>query len=266
MPPISSAPATSTTRDLAAYARLCGLRNDPAGTAAAVALYCRMLAALSAAAGIGYRETLHTLDFDVDAAMAPTDVVATALPASETEWRLAATTPADAHLASGIIRIGSEPGGLHRAIPARADLDSDLGLYGLALGDTACVVRRYADSDVDTYIALTADTNPWLASAPAGIQNSPGRLLPGPLLCGLLGTVLEQHFNGYRLRWLHQRVAFGVPAWCGDDLSATVTITRLQRHNAQAEIAGLIAGTDGRYILTSTTRVHVIPSDAAQSY
>ena len=263
MRPGSGAAAASPAGDVAASARLGGLRNDPTGAAGALALYCRMLAALSANVGAGYRETQHALDFSAAATTAPSAVTASAHPEPNGAWRLTAATPLGVPLASGTTEIDQQIAATRQPIPARADLDSDLGLYGLALGDTACLVRRYAAADVDAYLALTTDSNPWLSSASApGMPKTPGRLLPGALLCALLGVVLEQRFVGYRLRWLRQRMAFGVPARSGDDLSATVTITRLHRHNAQAEIAGLIAGTDGRYILTGTILVQVVPMDA----
>lgn len=252
---------TTAPQDLAAYARLCGLRPDPAGAAGALALYCRMLAALSRAVGTGYRETQHTLSFTLDAGGLPPELKPAVQTLTGTDWHVAATA-AGAELASGTFRLASEIRSLHRAIPARADLDSDLGLYGLALGDTACLVHRYADHDIDAYLALASDTNPWLTQAPEPSPHS-SRLLPGSLLCGLLGTALEHHFADYRLRWLHQHVVFGVPAYGDDDLSVTITVTRLQRHNSQAEISGLIAGADGRYLLTCTIRVHLVPRDAA---
>lgn len=230
--------------------------------ATALRLYALMLAQVSARCATGYRELGQNLEFP-DAQPAGAEVVCTALPSGSDNtgtpaWHTRATTADGQPLAHGVARITRRLQGERETILPQADLDSDFRLHRLTLGDTAHGQHRFSDIDLDRYLGQTGDRNPWLRDATAAQAAGFGaRLLPGPLLCQLLGDVLARRFAGCPLHSLGQRLAFSTPALVNENLSATITVTRLQARPGLASIAGLVAGNDGRLILTSAAVLRV---------
>lgn len=133
----------------------------------------------------------------------------------------------------------------------RSDLDSDAELYGLALGQQASCARRFTDADLGEYIDLCGDPNPILRddrrAAAVGLAS---RMLGAPMLGGMISELLGTRLPGRGTAWMKQSLAFHSPAFAGERLTATVTITRLRRDKQLVNLGCLIAADDGRSVAT----------------
>jgi acyl dehydratase len=140
----------------------------------------------------------------------------------------------------------------------RTDLESDPELYGLSLGESASASRSFSADDLDDYVDLTGDSNPPVASRAAAIfAGLPDRLVPGPLLGGMLSDLLGTRLPGRGTGWIRQRLAFHSAAHPGERLAASVTVTGLQRDKQLVDLGCLISGDDGRPVVTGAALVLV---------
>lgn len=108
---------------------------------------------------------------------------------------------------------------------------------GLRLGQRAAVSRTYTRDDLEGYTRLASDPNPLYRSPDyaraQGLEDTP---LPGPLLGGLFSYLLGVRLPGRGTNWLKQRLHFPGPAYPGQELSASVEVTRLR---PEKELANL---------------------------
>ncbi len=85
------------------------------------------------------------------------------------------------------------------------------------IGDRATTKRRFSSADVAEYMSL------------AGIEASAEpRIVPGPLLGGMFSYLLGTQCPGRGTNYLKQHLEFPVPAYVGEELTATVEIIRLR--------------------------------------
>lgn len=108
---------------------------------------------------------------------------------------------------------------------------------GLAVGQSAELLRSFSRRDLETYAALTGETNPLFTDPSyarrAGLSDTP---LPGPLLGALFSCLLGTRLPGRGTNWLKQRLFFPAPAYPGEELHAQVAIVRLR---PEKELANL---------------------------
>jgi acyl dehydratase len=105
-------------------------------------------------------------------------------------------------------------------------------MYGLKLGQSAQCERVFTNADVREYVDLTHDNNPVYLDA-AGYEQP---VLPKPLLAGMFSDLLGTQLPGRGTGWLKQKLTYPQPAYVGENITASVTITRLR---ADKEIVNL---------------------------
>ncbi len=134
------------------------------------------------------------------------------------------------------------------AVPAisPAEEPGDAELYGLQPGMTASAQRAFTAADLDEYGDLTGDRNPiYREDAEARARGYAGRLVPPPLLAGMFSDLLGTRLPGRGTGWMKQVLRYPGPAYPGETLTASVTITRLR---ADKELVNLdtrvVAGED----------------------
>ncbi len=88
-------------------------------------------------------------------------------------------------------------------------------IKNLQIGQSATITRTFTVNDVAEYAAL------------AGIAQAP-RTVPGPLLGGMFSCLLGTKLPGRGTNWLKQKLVFPAPAHVGEEIAATVEITRLR--------------------------------------
>ena len=100
---------------------------------------------------------------------------------------------------------------------------------GLAVGQSAALVRAYTAADLAEYRDLLNETNPLFADTAharrIGLRDAP---LPGPLLGALFSCLLGTRLPGRGTNWLKQRLLPRRPVYAGDELAARVQIARIR--------------------------------------
>ncbi|SFR68419.1 hypothetical protein SAMN05216203_2542 [Marinobacter daqiaonensis] len=72
--------------------------------------------------------------------------------------------------------------------------------------------------------------------------------VPEPLIAGLFSYLLGEELPGHGTNYLKQAMAFHATAEAGETLTASVTISRLRRDKALANLKTVCTGHDGRLI------------------
>lgn len=93
-------------------------------------------------------------------------------------------------------------------------------MKGLRLGDSASISRVFSDSDRASYRRLAGEVG--------DKRDEHGYRLPEPLIGGLFSFILGTDLPGFGTNYLKQRMRFLKPAYFGEPLTATVTVSRLR--------------------------------------
>lgn len=115
----------------------------------------------------------------------------------------------------------------------------------LELGQTAGLTRSYTDQDMCDFARLSGNPE----AIPATV--------PGPLIGGLFSYLLGVELPGRGTNYLKQSLEFLAPAPVGQELSATVTITRLRPEKHLADLETRCVAADGTVICQGRALVYV---------
>jgi acyl dehydratase len=100
---------------------------------------------------------------------------------------------------------------------------------GMKLGQRARTRRTFTAADLAEYANLTHDHNPLYIkpkyAQKAGLVDA---IVPGGLLGGLFSYLLGTELPGRGTNYLKQRLQFPAPAYVGQELTASVEITRIR--------------------------------------
>ncbi len=117
-------------------------------------------------------------------------------------------------------------------------------MKGLAIGQSASLIRTFTTDDMDEYAALSGDTR--------ALTN-----VPGPLLGGLFSNLLGTQLPGRGTNWLKQSFRFVAPAPLGAAITATVTITRLRPDKDLVNLHGTCMTAEGVVVCEAESLVLV---------
>jgi len=104
----------------------------------------------------------------------------------------------------------------------------------IRVGDAASVTRRYDGRDLADFAAL------------AGVSADVLSEVPEPLIGALFSYLLGVKVPGPGTNYLKQDIAFAGPVPLGEDLTATVTVTRLRPDKHLCDLSTVLTGADGR--------------------
>jgi acyl dehydratase len=156
---------------------------------------------------------------------------------------------ADASLAA-LVRQPSGPGHSSQA--------GDPSLYGLRPGQHAAAARAFSAADLDEYIALSGDANPYHADpAFARARGFAGPVVPLPLLAGMFSDLLGTRLPGRGTGWMKQSLRLAAPAWLDEPLTAVVRVMRLRADKDLVNLSSVVTGADGRVVVQGESLVLV---------
>lgn len=115
----------------------------------------------------------------------------------------------------------------------------------LELGQRAEISRSYSEQDMRDFAFLSGDQ----ADVPAHV--------PGPLIGGLFSYLLGVKLPGRGTNYLKQSLEFLAPAPTGEDLTASVTITRLRPEKHLVDLETVCETADGTRICQGRALVYV---------
>lgn len=111
-------------------------------------------------------------------------------------------------------------------------------------GRTAAIQRRFAQADIDEYIAL-------------GGGRPMGNEVPGALVCALFSYLLGVKLPGVGTNYLKQETEFMAPARVGEELTANVQITRVRAEKHLVDLATTCRDSDGTVLCRGRALVYV---------
>lgn len=151
-------------------------------------------------------------------------------------------------------RLASLPAGA-AALPAA---DGDAALYGLRPGQEASAKRTFGAGDIDEYVDLTGDANPYHADpAFARARGFGGPVVPLPLLAGMFSDLLGTRLPGRGTGWMKQSLRLASAARLDEPLTAQVRIVRLRAGKDLVNLASVVTGADGRMVVQGESLVLV---------
>lgn len=119
----------------------------------------------------------------------------------------------------------------------------------LTIGQRAETRRRFSVLDMMEYADLSRDTNPLSANrAYARRMGYDDLLVPGGLLGGLFSRLLGTELPGRGTNYLKQRLVFSAPAYPGQELVASVEITRLRPEKQLVNLRTICTGPTGQVL------------------
>jgi hypothetical protein len=95
-------------------------------------------------------------------------------------------------------------------------------MKGLSVGQEATVSRVFTVEDLTVYQSLSGDEG--LSFGPLPTSGA----VPGPLLAGMFSDLLGTKLPGRGTNWLKQQLRFPTSALVGEEITASVQITRLR--------------------------------------
>ena len=111
-------------------------------------------------------------------------------------------------------------------------------------GDTARIKRRYSAADLAEYEAL-------------GGAATAGGYVPEPLIGALFSYLLGVKLPGLGTNYLKQETRFHAPARIGEELTASVRVTRLRPEKHLVDLATTCRNADGDIICDGRALVYV---------
>ncbi len=113
------------------------------------------------------------------------------------------------------------------------------------LGQRADLARTYSEEDMRDFARLAGDD----ADVPSSV--------PGPLIGGLFSYLLGVELPGRGTNYLKQSLEFLAPAPVGEELTASVTVTRLRPEKHLVDLETVCEATDGTRICQGRALVYV---------
>lgn len=107
--------------------------------------------------------------------------------------------------------------------------------HGLQLGDSVSVRRSFDQQALAEWCRLANVEGGWAE-------------VPEPLIAGLFSYLLGEELPGHGTNYLKQHMRFHALAQAGEQLTATVTVTRLRPDKALVNLETRCTGEGGRLI------------------
>ena len=112
-----------------------------------------------------------------------------------------------------------------------------LKINGINIGDSAFVVKTIKNKDVLNFAKLVGDFNPIHVEEEAGKNSIFGRrVVHGALVSSLFSGVLGTELPGLGCVYLKQETKYTAPTFINDTVTATVTVTEIDREKGRVTL------------------------------
>jgi acyl dehydratase len=224
-------------------------------------LYSLISAALTRRLGRGWRPLSQSLMFPA-ATYAGETVEVSLEPGEAGHWAVATHVRRDGRpvlTCEGTTQLADLPAATVRAAAAAERPPTGATTHrGLTIGDAVEATRVFTDDDLDEYVALADDPNPWIADRAAALgAGLAGRLIPGPLLSGMFSDLLGTRLPGRGTGWMKQTLVFLRPAHPGEPLVARVEVVRLRPDKDLVNLRSTVTGADDAPVVSGESLVLV---------
>ena len=124
------------------------------------------------------------------------------------------------------------------------------------VGQEAEVSKRFSREDVEQFAALTGDNNPLHVDeeyAKAGMFG--GCVVHGILVSGLISKALGTKLPGEGSIYLEQNLSFRKPVYVGDEVTARVRITEIQKEKKIIILATNVYNQNEKCVILGTATI-----------
>ena len=109
-------------------------------------------------------------------------------------------------------------------------------MKNLEIGQAATMKRTFTPNDLAEYASL------------AGIAARDTRVVPGPLLGGMISCLLGTQLPGRGTNWMKQRLEYPASAFVGEEITATVQVIRLRPEKELVNLRTICANPRGEIV------------------
>ena len=109
-------------------------------------------------------------------------------------------------------------------------------MKNLQIGQSATAKRTFTPADLAEYASL------------AGIAAQTPRVVPGPLLGGMISCLLGTQLPGRGTNWMKQRLEYPTSAFIGEEITAAVEVIRLRPEKELVNLRTICANPRGEIV------------------
>ena len=109
-------------------------------------------------------------------------------------------------------------------------------MKNLQIGQLASTKRAFTSADLAEYASL------------AGIAAQASRVVPGPLLGGMISCLLGTQLPGRGTNWMKQRLEYPMPAFIDEEITATIEVIRLRPEKELVNLRTVCANPRGEIV------------------
>jgi 3-hydroxybutyryl-CoA dehydratase len=126
----------------------------------------------------------------------------------------------------------------------------------LQLGDSAMESRKITSDVIEEFARVSGDYNPiHMDDEFASKSFFQGKIAHGMLVASLISSVLGNKLPGYGTIYSSQTLKFIAPVRPGDEITATVIVTKLNRDRGQITLATEVKNQDNKTVLKGDAEV-----------
>lgn len=121
----------------------------------------------------------------------------------------------------------------------------------LHIGQSASTTKTFTEGDVLVFAGFTGDMNPIHISEEFAKTTKFGRrIVHGPFVACLIGSVLGQQLPGSGSVYVSQSIEFRAPVFIGDTITCTLTVKEMDVVRNRLKLDILLTNQDGETVMT----------------
>ncbi len=130
----------------------------------------------------------------------------------------------------------------------------------LKIGDTFSTSREITDELVRKFAEVSGDFNPIHLDEEFAKNTRFGRRIAHGMLSGaLISAVLGNEFRERKIVYLSQTMRFTAPAFIGDTVTATGTVTKIRPERGIVTLETVCSNQNGETLVTGEAIVMILP-------
>ena len=120
----------------------------------------------------------------------------------------------------------------------------------LHIGQSASVTKTFTEGDVFVFAGFTGDLNPVHISEEFAKTTKFGRrIVHGPYVATLIGSVLGQQLPGGGSVYVSQNIRFRAPVFIGDTITCTLTVKEMNTERNRLTLDICLTNQDGKVVM-----------------
>lgn len=120
----------------------------------------------------------------------------------------------------------------------------------LTIGQSASLTKTFTEGDVFVFAGFTGDMNPvHIDEAFARTTKFGRRIVHGPYVFTMIGSVLGQQLPGGGSVYVSQTLKFKAPVYIGDTITCTLTVTDKNVERNRLTLSTILTNQDGTVVI-----------------